>query len=326
MGETEQAIVITSCGWVTPLGAGDLRRMCSRYAEHSREFNSQSIEQRIPEAVLQASAEIPLECAKEELVHVAACALQLASKGARIEESPLARERIGMVLGCTLAGIGGMIDFADDVRSQSARFVSPLRFPQTVGNYLCGALARSFSLRGPNLTLATLGPSCGLAALAEAISILDSEGADLVFAGGVNCVPRSLVESTESAAPNSIVGAFLFALEREDCARLRGAEILARVTRERLVDHPAHAEIKSVSGVPQPGAIHVEHWVGSCGAALGAAAVAAGLAALKGLKVPIHDPGAPTETQLARVTPLPAHVSVTGDTNSVLKLLVMTTI
>ena len=56
-----------------------------------------------------------------------------------------------------------MIRFAEEVRAQSPRFVSPIHFPETVGNYLAAALARGFGFRGPNLTLA--GDSAGMEAV-----------------------------------------------------------------------------------------------------------------------------------------------------------------
>ena len=44
----------------------------------------------------------------------------------------------------------------------------------------------------------------------------------------------------------------------------------------------------------EPGVIRIEHWVGRCLGASGAAAVAAAIGAARGLEVPLVDPGDPS--------------------------------
>ncbi len=106
--------------------------------------------------------------------------------------SAYASERIGLVIGCAFAGQLGMIEFADEVRTQSARFVSPIHFPQTVGNYVAGAMARAFKIRGPNLTVAA-GEISGLQAIATGCDLLSEGSADIVIAGGVEALSEALV-------------------------------------------------------------------------------------------------------------------------------------
>jgi len=207
---------------------------------------------------------------------------------ARLEDAKPAGERIGLVVGCTLAGVGGMINFAEDVRVQSARFVSPLRFPQTVGNYLAGALARNFNLRGPNLTLATEDESGGVRAIAEAIAILRSDAADVVIAGGINCVPDALAAGVEAMNATLCDGACLFVVETQRAAKSRTATILAQICLDDCRDsHPAESiSVTAVANGNETGSILAEQWFGRYGAAAGASAMALGLAAIQGLAVP----------------------------------------
>jgi 3-oxoacyl-[acyl-carrier-protein] synthase II len=207
-----------------------------------------------------------------------------------------------------------MIDFANDVRGQSARFVSPIRFPQTVGNYIAGALARAYDIRGPNSTIAN-GIASGLDAVIEGCAILAAGQAELIYAGGVDRLTPQLVSglsrhgSQSSGPPAEAMfsdGACLFVLEREDSARQRGAGVLGLASEPRAAPLDAESprsaradarpgEIRSVAGWRAPGAICIEDWIGRCLGALGAAALAAAVGALHGLPVPV--PGSSGEAR-----------------------------
>jgi hypothetical protein len=182
-----------------------------------------------------------------------------------------------------------MIDFAEDVRGQSARFVSPIRFPQTVGNYASGALARAFDIRGPVSTVAC-GTASGLQAVIEACRWLDAGLADAAFAGGCETFSEAIARELQSSVPLA-EGACLFALEREADARVRGARILASIdlgTGSSGTEPPTQAAVMASAGAPIDGSVFLETWTGCALAASGAAAIGGVIAARAGRPVPYH--------------------------------------
>lgn len=206
-----------------------------------------------------------------------------------------------MVLGCALAGQLGMIGFAQEVRSQSARFVSPLHFPQTVGNYAAGALARSFHIRGPNLTVAR-GVASGLEAVVAGCRIIRDGLADVVLAGGADTFVDALIPALREESQDLAEGACWFVLERVGARAgwgMKPRAPLAFVTswRETRIDaggatpksttplpHGSPAvPRRSIAGAREVGAVHLESVTGNNLAASGAATVMGGIGILNGL-------------------------------------------
>lgn len=287
------AVVITGCGWVTPWGAGTIEEVLSSPGRPPVGASYWPV----GDAVLAAVPGISPECRQDPGAHLAAAALEYARRDAGLAISPAVApaDRVGMVLGCALAGQSGMIDFANDVRAQSARFVSPIRFPQTVGNYIAGALARGYDIRGPNATIAC-GIASGLEAVAQAQAILLAGKADMVYAGGVDrLTPRLAVGMAQQGVVLSD-GACWFVLERASDAAKRGARILAVLCTDTApqAGQPRERPLCSTAGFTEPGSVHIESWTGRCLAALGAAAIAAAIGAARGLAIPCASGADPT--------------------------------
>ncbi len=220
---------------------------------------------------------------------MAGAALEIAMADAGVDRHAVASDRIGLVLGCALAGQSGMIDFANDVREQSARFVSPIRFPQTVGNYISGALARANDLRGPASTLAR-GSASSLDALVEGTALLTSGTADLVIAGGSEKLSAKLVEGLYDRAVVFADGACLFILERADHAAKRGKKPLGAMLGVKNTAQSKRSLV-STAGVREPGAVFIETWIGRTLGADAAAALAAAIGRAAGMRVPIAGEG-----------------------------------
>ena len=280
-----EPVVITGCGWVTPRVAGDLVTVLAYYARIERETPHPSFEP-VSSEILAAFGTMPGEAAKEPAVRLPAAALELAWRQAGLSRESYPSDRKGMVIGCALAGVPGMIDFANDVREQSARFVSPIRFPQTVGNYISGALSRAYDFRGPASTIAC-GNASSLDAIIEGASLLRAGRADVIVAGGTEAIFAPLAAGLSSRHGHVAEGACLFIIERPDDAFRRGAAILA--TLRRLTPGtgiPSPETIQSVSGFYEKGAVCIEQWCGCMLGAGGAAALAAGIGAANGIPVP----------------------------------------
>lgn len=201
----EQPILITGCGWVTPFASGcardvvaalrklpaDIAPCVASPAPPTDRFLS------VPGADLQAFPDIPKEIRSDKGAWMTAVAIEFALRDAGLDRKSIPPERLGLVLGCALAGQIGMIQFAGEVREQSPRFVSPINFPQTVGNFIAGAIARGYDVRGPNLTLAA-GTASGLDAVCEGCSLLQAGRADVLLAGGTDALTDTLVSAVYS--------------------------------------------------------------------------------------------------------------------------------
>lgn len=175
----------------------------------------------VPDSFLERYDSLNAELKRERGAWITAVALIHACDDAGIVLADFPSERIALVLGNAFAGQLGMINFAEEVRAQSARFVSPIHFPQTVGNYIAGALSRAFEIQGPNLTLST-GASAGLEAISTACALLSDGAADIAIAGGAEVLSEDLVRGlggSKSGEINAGVwseGACLYVLRRAD--------------------------------------------------------------------------------------------------------------
>lgn len=339
-GAGTDAIVLTGCGWVTPFAVGSIEEVLAAACDAPPRPPLDQLYWAIPDLTVERYAHLSKELKSDTGAWVTATAFERARREAGLDVESLAPERVGMALGCALAGQLGMIQFANEVRQQSARFVSPIHFPQTVGNYVAGALARSYDIRGPNTTLAG-GCASGVDAIVEGCRLLRAEEADVIFAGGFDCLSDALavglIEAGLARRPDRAAsaddespclrpseGACLFVLERRGDAQRRGAGVLAEVTGSGHlaagdaltrgvkggpvtppVIGPAEVArgdiVVSVAGLHRPDAVCIEHWIGRCFAALGAAAVAAAIAAARGLEVPVLSPGAAGGASVRRV-------------------------
>lgn len=183
-------INVLGCGMVTPFAAGcgaEVLRVATS-AECAGEARYWSI----PDSMLDRYGSFSSELKRERGAWISAGAIVHACENAGVALSDYDPPRIALVLGCAFAGQLGMIQFAEEVREQSARFVSPIHFPQTVGNYVAGALSRAFSIQGPNLTLAS-GETAGMGAIATACALLSEGAADIAVAGGVEVLSDAIV-------------------------------------------------------------------------------------------------------------------------------------
>ncbi len=286
----ENPVVLSGCGWVSPLGIGSISDVLSSVEDASnpvpRDGGYLAVPDDPPHADLSALAK---ELQRNKGAWMAAIAVGHACRTALLPMEQLDSDRAGLALGCGLAGQLGMIEFASEVRQQSARFVSPIHFPQTVGNYIAGALARSCKLRGPNVTLAC-GAASSLVAIGEASAWITHDTADIVLAGGVEELSPAVAAGFN--APDTVLGegACFFVVERADRAIARGVRPLATVDGWSGTDDGAPpSTIVSVAGFRLGGAILVEHLLGLCIGASGAAATACAIGAAAGQAVPMVD-------------------------------------
>ncbi|MFQ5590324.1 MAG: beta-ketoacyl synthase N-terminal-like domain-containing protein [Phycisphaerae bacterium] len=298
------SVVITGCGWVTPFAAGTIRDVLEQAANLQRPEVLDGGYWAVPEAIRQNYPGIPAELGRDREGWIAAAALEAARKSAALGDDDVNPERVGMVLGSAAAGQVGMMNFATEVRQQSARFVSPIHFPQTVGNYVDGALARGYHIRGPHATLAC-GAASSLEAMVEAAGVIRTKRADVVYAGGVSALTAELAQGVSGSGARHSEGACVFVMESSVHAASRGADVLAQVTEPRgpRVD-PAGVDIIVVETTGcRVGQVATEYWTGRCAGALGAACAATAIGAVSGLPVPLWDDSAEGGVSITTLTP-----------------------
>ena len=155
-------------------------------------------------------------------------------------------ERLGVVMG---TGVGGLETLEREVRTyieKGDRAVSPLFVPMMMPNAAAAHIAMRYGAHGPGWSLASACATGGHA-IGEAARMIVRGEADAVVAGGteaaltglciaafrrMGALSREGVSRPFDAERDGFVmgeGAAVLVLEREEHARARGAEILARI-------------------------------------------------------------------------------------------------
>ena len=149
-------------------------------------------------------------------------------------------DRMGVLLGSTVAGMLGTEKMLDRLLRAQRRCFAPARYHECASaTDLC---ARRLGARGPTATFST-ACSAGALAIATAAELIENGEADIILAGGADSLSRLTLNGFGSlllldpggcrpfdAARAGISlgeGAAMLVLEAEETARARGAHILA---------------------------------------------------------------------------------------------------
>jgi 3-oxoacyl-[acyl-carrier-protein] synthase II len=102
------------------------------------------------------------------------------------------RDRVGVVIGTAIGGIGTLLDSYDAMLARGARRVSPFTVPMTLPNMPAGYVSMQHRLRGP--ILCPVGAcASGAQALGAAARLIERGDADMVVAGGTEAAVHPLV-------------------------------------------------------------------------------------------------------------------------------------
>lgn len=188
--------------------------------------------------------------------------------GLKIDDSN--RDRIGIVIGTGIGGIGTIVDQADLLRERGADRVSPFLVPMMISDSAPGMLAIRFGARGPNMSLATACAS-GNNAIGEAMEMIRRGAADAMITGGAEAALVSLAMagmnvmgalSTRNDDPLTASrpfdkdrdgflmgeGAGILVIEALEHAQARGANILCELSGYGTTDDAYHISAPAENG------------------------------------------------------------------------------
>lgn len=274
-----QRIVITGLGCVSPLGndvqttwdatlAGksgvgpitlfEASEHETRFAAEVKEFDPVALFGRKEARRLDRYAQFALAAAQEAL----------AQAGLKITDS--LRDRIGVLIGSGVGGIGTLLAEAQTFFEKGARRVSPFMVPMMLPDSAGSQVAITFGLRGPNLSLSS---ACATAsnAIGEAAEIIRRGAAEVMIAGGADAAIHPLLMagfnalgalSTRNDSPQAASrpfdkerdgfvageGAAVVVLEAEEHARARGASILGELLGYGITNDAYHITAPAENG------------------------------------------------------------------------------
>lgn len=192
----------------------------------------------------------------------------LEQSGLKIDESN--RDRVGVVIGTGIGGIGTLMEQAEILRDRGPERVSPFLVPMMISDSAPGMLAIRFGVRGPNMAIATACAS-GNNAIGEAMEMIRRGAADAMIAGGSEAALVSVAMagmnvmtalSTRNEDPLTASrpfdkdrdgflmgeGAGILIIEALESAQARGATILAELSGYGTTDDAHHISAPAENG------------------------------------------------------------------------------
>ncbi|TAN56031.1 MAG: beta-ketoacyl-ACP synthase II, partial [Rhodospirillales bacterium] len=189
----------------------------------------------------------------DDFIIYAMAAAQMAVEDAGIAGlSDEVKERIGVMVGSGIGGLGTIEDAAVVLKEQGPRRISPFFIPSSLVNLASGHVSIKYGFKGPNHSAVT-ACATGAHAIGDAARLIQFEDADVMVAGGTEAAicrlgiagfaaSRALCTSfndrpTEASRPWSKdrdgfvmgEGSGVVILEELEHARKRGAKIYAEL-------------------------------------------------------------------------------------------------
>ncbi len=110
-----------------------------------------------------------------------ACSQAVTSSG--LLENGIDRDRVGVVIGSGVGGVGTLLEQYDVLKSRGPRRVSPFLIPMMLADTSAAQIAIEYGLRGPNMAIIT-ACATGTNAIGEAFEMVTRGAADAILAGG----------------------------------------------------------------------------------------------------------------------------------------------
>ena len=189
-------VVVTGMGLVTPVGIGIEETWAALCAGKSgiteiTQFDASAYQTRIAGEVKGFNAYdfMPKKDAKrnELFISYALAATRMALEDAGLKIDSSNANRIGVVTGCGLGGLGIMEETIRNVTLKGPRRVSPFFIPMMIGNMAPGMISIQFGAIGPNLSIAT-ACAAGAHAVGDSFKMIQTGVADAMITGGTEAV------------------------------------------------------------------------------------------------------------------------------------------
>jgi 3-oxoacyl-[acyl-carrier-protein] synthase II len=192
----------------------------------------------------------------------------LAQADLKIDETN--RDRIGILIGTGIGGLGTIMEQAEVMRERGVDRVSPFLIPMMISDSAAGMLAIRVGARGPNMAIATACAS-GNNAIGDAMETIRRGAADAMIAGGSEASILALAMagmnvmgalSTRNEDPETASrpfdktrdgfvmgeGSGILILEELEFAKARGATILCELTGYGTTDDAHHISAPAENG------------------------------------------------------------------------------
>ncbi|MBF0223984.1 MAG: beta-ketoacyl-ACP synthase II [Desulfobacterales bacterium] len=190
----QRRVVITGMGLITPLGIGVKESWTSLCLGKSgickiTKFDTDGLKTKIAGEVKNFKIEnfISNKTAKKMLPFVAyalACS-KMAIEDAHIHIDNSNCEKIGVILGCTMGGIGAIEETALTLNQNGSRQISPFFIPSVLGNMVAAIVSINFGTKGLNYTIDTACAS-GAHAVGESFEMIRRGRSEMMITGGVD--------------------------------------------------------------------------------------------------------------------------------------------
>ena len=192
----------------------------------------------------------------------------LAQAGLQITDAN--RDRVGILIGTGIGGLGTIMEQAEVLRERGPERVSPFLVPMMISDSAAGMLAIRVGARGPNMAIATACAS-GNNAIGDAMETIRRGAADVMIAGGAEAslLPLAMAGmnvmgalSTRNEDPETASrpfdktrdgfvmgeGAGMLILEEWEHAKARGATIFAELSGYGTTDDAHHISAPADNG------------------------------------------------------------------------------
>lgn len=189
-------VVITGLGLITPLGIGVAETWAGLCAGKSgvgelTRFDTSSFATKIAAEVKDFHAEdfLPRKMVKRTqpfmAYSAASASMALEDAGLKIDSSNA--NRIGVIVGCGLGGLGLLENCVIHLHTRGPVRVSPFFIPTLIGNMAAGIISILYGIKGPN-SCPTTACAAGSHAIGDAFKVIQRGDADAMIAGGVESV------------------------------------------------------------------------------------------------------------------------------------------
>jgi len=199
---------------------------------------------------------------------VAAAQEAIQQAGLTIDEQN--RDRVGVLVGTGIGGIGTLLEQVEVLREKGPERVSPFLVPMMIADNAAGTIAIRMGMRGPNAAFVT-ACATGSNAIGEAAEMIRRGSADVMLAGGAEASIVSVAMaglnvmtalSTRNDDPQTASrpfdkdrdgfvmgeGGAILVLELLEHAQARGAQILCEVVGYGTTDDAYHISAPAENG------------------------------------------------------------------------------